>query len=77
MFRRTHMAQARNIRAAYLYQDHEHNIQAGPNFHLRPVHPKAQLRRGRQGTHKHHLLSAIHVHTTGTPKPGWVQRHYR
>jgi len=52
MLRRTHLAQACDIPAAHLYQDHEHNLQAGPDFHLRPIHPEAQFRRGRKGAHE-------------------------
>ena len=77
MFRRTHLAQACDIQAAHFYQDHEHNLQAGSDFHLRQVHPETQFRRSREGAYEQPLFSTIHVHTSGTLNPGWVRLHYR
>ena len=77
MFRRTHLAQTRDIQAPYFHQDHERTLQARPNFHLRQVHPEAQLCCSREGPHPQPLLSFIHVRTTGTLNLSRVQHHYR
>lgn len=77
MLRRTHLAQACDIQASYIHQDHEHNLQAGSDFHVRQVHPETQLRCSRKRTHEQPLFSIIHVYATGTFNFGRVQRNYR